>query len=118
LSFDHGSPVKFMTVTSDLLAQLPLKWLMDKAGYAGLVFRDQVVIDTARSLRPPPTPTASSHTASIAWCLFAHFEMVLAVGSYSAKWQKCFPICSERHPLGRGRNMPGHHAIIDANAFI
>jgi hypothetical protein len=31
---------------SDPLAQRPLKWLMDKAGARGLVFRDQVVIDT------------------------------------------------------------------------
>jgi uncharacterized protein (DUF2235 family) len=30
---------------SDPLAQRPLKWLMDKAGALGLVFRDQVAID-------------------------------------------------------------------------
>jgi uncharacterized protein (DUF2235 family) len=33
---------------SDPLAQRPLKWLMDKAAGQGLVFRDQVVIDTAQ----------------------------------------------------------------------
>jgi uncharacterized protein (DUF2235 family) len=37
---------------SDPLAQLPLKWLMDKAAATGLVFRDQVVIDTAQ-VAPP-----------------------------------------------------------------
>jgi hypothetical protein len=39
---------------SDPLAQLPLKWLMDKAGALGLVFRDQVVIDTLQ-IAPPVT---------------------------------------------------------------
>jgi uncharacterized protein (DUF2235 family) len=39
---------------SDPLAQLPLKWLMDKAATRGLVFRDQVVIDTAQ-VAPPVT---------------------------------------------------------------
>jgi hypothetical protein len=34
---------------------------MDK--YAGLAFRDEVVIDTGRSCRPLLTPTASSGTA-------------------------------------------------------
>jgi uncharacterized protein (DUF2235 family) len=33
---------------SDPLAQRPLKWLMDKAAGLGLVFRDQVVIDTGQ----------------------------------------------------------------------
>ena len=37
---------------SDPLAQLPLKWLMDKAAATGLLFRDQVVIDTAQ-VAPP-----------------------------------------------------------------
>ena len=37
---------------SDPLAQLPLKWLMDKAAATGLVFCDQVVIDTAQ-VAPP-----------------------------------------------------------------
>jgi uncharacterized protein (DUF2235 family) len=37
---------------SDPLAQLPLKWLMEKAGSAGLAFRDQVVVDTAQTLPP------------------------------------------------------------------
>jgi uncharacterized protein (DUF2235 family) len=39
---------------SDPLAQRPLKWLMDKAAGLGLVFRDQVVIDTAQ-VAPPIT---------------------------------------------------------------
>jgi hypothetical protein len=39
---------------SDPLAQRPLKWLMDKAGGLGLVFRDQVVIDTLQ-VAPPVT---------------------------------------------------------------
>jgi hypothetical protein len=39
---------------SDPLAQRPLKWLMDKAGALGLVFRDQVVIDTLQ-VAPPVT---------------------------------------------------------------
>ena len=34
---------------SDPLAQRPLKWLMDKAAGLGLVFRDQIVIDTAQT---------------------------------------------------------------------
>jgi hypothetical protein len=37
---------------SDPLAQRPLKWLMDKAAGLGLVFREQVVIDTAQ-VSPP-----------------------------------------------------------------
>lgn len=37
---------------SDPLAQRPLKWLMDKAAGLGLVFRDQVVIDTGQ-VTPP-----------------------------------------------------------------
>jgi uncharacterized protein (DUF2235 family) len=37
---------------SDPLAQRPLKWLMDKAGALGLVFRDWVVIDTLQ-IAPP-----------------------------------------------------------------
>jgi hypothetical protein len=39
---------------SDPLAQRPLKWLMDRAGALGLVFRDQVVIDTLQ-VAPPVT---------------------------------------------------------------
>ena len=39
---------------SDPLAQLPLKWLMDKAAGLGLAFRDQVVIDSAQ-VKPPIT---------------------------------------------------------------
>jgi uncharacterized protein (DUF2235 family) len=39
---------------SDPLAQRPLKWLMEKAGALGLVFRDQVVIDTLQ-VAPPIT---------------------------------------------------------------
>lgn len=39
---------------SDALAQRPLKWLMDKAGALGLIFRDQVVIDTLQ-VAPPVT---------------------------------------------------------------
>jgi uncharacterized protein (DUF2235 family) len=39
---------------SDPLAQRPLKWLMDKAAVRGLVFRDQVMIDTAQ-VAPPVT---------------------------------------------------------------
>lgn len=39
---------------SDPLAQRPLKWLMDKASALGLVFRDQVVIDTLQ-VAPPIT---------------------------------------------------------------
>jgi uncharacterized protein (DUF2235 family) len=39
---------------SDPLAQRPLKWLMDKAGALGLVYRDQVVIDTLQ-VAPPVT---------------------------------------------------------------
>jgi uncharacterized protein (DUF2235 family) len=39
---------------SDPLAQRPLKWLMDKAAGLGLVFRDQVTIDTAQ-VAPPVT---------------------------------------------------------------
>jgi uncharacterized protein (DUF2235 family) len=39
---------------SDPLAQRPLKWLMDKAAGVGLVFRDQVVIDTLQ-VTPPVT---------------------------------------------------------------
>jgi hypothetical protein len=39
---------------SDPLAQRPLKWLMGKAGALGLVFRDQVVIDTLQ-FAPPVT---------------------------------------------------------------
>jgi uncharacterized protein (DUF2235 family) len=39
---------------SDPLAQRPLKWLMDKAAGLGLVFRDQVVIDTGQ-VAPPIT---------------------------------------------------------------
>jgi uncharacterized protein (DUF2235 family) len=39
---------------SDPLAQRPLKWLMEKATGLGLVFRDQVVIDTAQ-VTPPVT---------------------------------------------------------------
>lgn len=39
---------------SDPLAQRPLKWLMDKAAALGLVFRDQVSIDTAQ-VTPPVT---------------------------------------------------------------
>lgn len=39
---------------SDPLAQRPLKWLMDKAAVRGLVFRDQVTIDTAQ-VAPPVT---------------------------------------------------------------
>jgi hypothetical protein len=39
---------------SDPLAQRPLKWLMDKAGALGLVFREQVVIDTLQ-VAPPVT---------------------------------------------------------------
>jgi uncharacterized protein (DUF2235 family) len=37
---------------SDPLAQRPLKWLMDKAAGLGLVFREQVVIDTAQVVPP------------------------------------------------------------------
>jgi uncharacterized protein (DUF2235 family) len=37
---------------SDPLAQRPLKWLMDKASALGLVFRHQVVIDTAQVVPP------------------------------------------------------------------
>lgn len=37
---------------SDPLAQLPLKWLMEKAAATGLVFTDQVVMDTAQTLPP------------------------------------------------------------------
>jgi uncharacterized protein (DUF2235 family) len=37
---------------SDPLAQRPLKWLMDRAAGFGLVFRDQVVIDTAQVVPP------------------------------------------------------------------
>jgi uncharacterized protein (DUF2235 family) len=37
---------------SDPLAQLPLKWLMERAGAAGLVFRHPVVIDTAQKTPP------------------------------------------------------------------
>jgi hypothetical protein len=33
---------------SDPLSQRPLKWLMDKAAGLGLLFRDQVVIDTTQ----------------------------------------------------------------------
>jgi uncharacterized protein (DUF2235 family) len=39
---------------SDPLAQRPLKWLMDKAGDLGLVFRDQVSIDVSQ-IAPPVT---------------------------------------------------------------
>lgn len=39
---------------SDPLAQRPLTWLMAKAGALGLVFRDQVVIDTLQ-VAPPVT---------------------------------------------------------------
>ena len=37
---------------SDPLAQRPLKWLMEKAAASGLIFRDQVVIDTGQ-VAPP-----------------------------------------------------------------
>jgi uncharacterized protein (DUF2235 family) len=37
---------------SDALAQRPLKWLMDKAAGLGLIFREQVVIDTAQVVPP------------------------------------------------------------------
>ena len=37
---------------SDPLAQLPLKWLMDKAAATGLVFRGQVIVDTAQVVPP------------------------------------------------------------------
>jgi uncharacterized protein (DUF2235 family) len=37
---------------SDALAQLPLKWLMGKAAATGLVFTDQVVVDTAQAVPP------------------------------------------------------------------
>ena len=37
---------------SDPLAQLPLKWLMDKAKATGLVFRGQVIVDTAQVVPP------------------------------------------------------------------
>jgi len=39
---------------SDPLAQRPLKWLMEKAAACGLIFRDQVTIDTAQ-VAPPVT---------------------------------------------------------------
>ena len=41
---------------SDPLAQRPLKWLMDKAAGLGLVFRDQIVIDTLISKYCDHTP--------------------------------------------------------------
>jgi uncharacterized protein (DUF2235 family) len=37
---------------SDPLAQLPLKWLMGKGAVAGLVFREEVVVDTAQATPP------------------------------------------------------------------
>ena len=37
---------------SDPLAQLPLKWLMEKAAASGLVFRDQVIVDTTQIVPP------------------------------------------------------------------
>ncbi|MGY3690539.1 uncharacterized protein (DUF2235 family) [Bradyrhizobium sp. USDA 3240] len=37
---------------SDALAQRPLKWLMDKAAGVGLVFRDQVAIDSSQIVPP------------------------------------------------------------------
>jgi uncharacterized protein (DUF2235 family) len=37
---------------SDALAQLPLKWLMGKAAATGLLFTDQVVVDTAQAVPP------------------------------------------------------------------
>jgi hypothetical protein len=37
---------------SDALAQLPLKWLMEKAAASGLVFRDQVIVDTTQIVPP------------------------------------------------------------------
>jgi hypothetical protein len=43
-----------MTVTPAICWRSYLKWLMDKAGYAGLVFWDQVVIDAAQ-VAPPAT---------------------------------------------------------------
>jgi hypothetical protein len=43
---------------SDPLAQRPLKWLIEKAGAAGLVFRHPVVIDTAQ-VAPPVTDSYS-----------------------------------------------------------
>jgi uncharacterized protein (DUF2235 family) len=43
---------------SDLLAQTPLKWIMDKAASRGLAFRHDLDVDTPD--RPPPIPDSYS----------------------------------------------------------